>query len=57
LRRQERLKLPDAIVAATAIAFGAEVLTNDKKLGRITGLRCRALALKGPLPAESKENL
>lgn len=31
-RRQHRIKLPDAIIAATAIAHGLELLTLDKKL-------------------------
>jgi predicted nucleic acid-binding protein len=44
LRRQERLKLPDAIVAATALVFEAELLTSDKKLQRVPGLRFRELA-------------
>ena len=29
LRREQRLKLPDAIVCATAIEFGVELWTND----------------------------
>lgn len=46
LRRQEQLKLPDAIVAATALVFDAELLTNDKKLQRVPGLRWRELTLR-----------
>jgi predicted nucleic acid-binding protein len=30
IRRSTNLKLPDAIIAATAIAIGAEVVTTDK---------------------------
>ncbi len=41
LRRQERLKLPDAIVAATALVVDAELLTNDKKFLSVPGLRVR----------------
>jgi predicted nucleic acid-binding protein len=43
LRRQERLKMPDAIVAATALVLGAELVTNDKKLQRVPGLRVLVL--------------
>ncbi len=46
LRRQERLKLPDAIVAATAIEAGAELLTNDAKLATVPGVRGRSLSVR-----------
>lgn len=46
LRRTTRLKLPDAIIAATAIVHGAVLLTNDKELHDIPDLRYRELALK-----------
>jgi hypothetical protein len=32
LRRSYRIKLPDAIIAATALVYGAELLTHDKAL-------------------------
>ena len=32
LRRARKLKLPDAIIVATAMAIEAELLTNDQKL-------------------------
>ena len=38
LRRQYRLKLPDAIVAATAQWFGVPLLTADKDFARLVGL-------------------
>ena len=38
LRRQYRLKLPDAIVAATAQWLGVPLLTADKGFARITSL-------------------
>ena len=38
LRRQYRLKLPDAIVAATAQWLGVPLLTADKDFARITSL-------------------
>ena len=41
LRRQHRLKLPDAVIAGTAIAMNAELLTNDARLTRVPELRCR----------------
>lgn len=46
LRRQGGLKLPDAIIAATAQVLGAAVLTNDKKFHRVSGLTCHELAVK-----------
>jgi predicted nucleic acid-binding protein len=46
LRRCERLKLPDAIIAASALVLDAELLTNDQQLLRISGIRGRSLQLK-----------
>jgi predicted nucleic acid-binding protein len=46
LRRQKRMKLPDAIIAASAIHLGAELLTNDLRLMNVPGLKCRSLRLK-----------
>ena len=46
LRRQHSLKLPDAIVAATALSLGASLLTNDSKLLQLPGLSSQALKLK-----------
>ena len=46
LRRRHGLKLPDAIVAASAMVLGAELLTNDLRLLRTTPVRSRALTLK-----------
>jgi len=46
LRRAERLKLPDAIICATALEQDVELWTNDARLARISGLRCRAVRLK-----------
>jgi predicted nucleic acid-binding protein len=36
IRRKTRLKLPDAIIAATAIATGAQIVTGDKRF-----LKCK----------------
>ncbi len=46
LRREHKLKLPDAIVAATAIDLRATLLTNDAKLRKIPGLAHQELRLK-----------
>lgn len=46
LRRAQRLKLPDAVVAASAVSLGVELLTNDEKLAKAPGVRCRMLGLK-----------
>lgn len=45
IRRQHRgVKLPDAIIAATAVANDLILLsTNDKDFGKISGLRYRSL--------------
>jgi predicted nucleic acid-binding protein len=46
LRREHQLKLPDAIVAATALSLGAILVTNDAKLLRIPSLSSQELKLK-----------
>ena len=46
LRRQYRLKLPDAIIAASAQAHDATLLTNDQQLLTLLALRCQSLALR-----------
>lgn len=46
LRRAERLKLPDAIICATAIEHGAELWTNDERLQHVPGLVCRQVKLR-----------
>jgi predicted nucleic acid-binding protein len=46
LRRQHTLKLPDAIVAATALSLQAQLVTNDTKLLRVPSLTCQRLELK-----------
>jgi predicted nucleic acid-binding protein len=45
LRRQHHLKLPDAVVCATAMEFGVELWTNDTMLAKVPGLACRAVNL------------
>ena len=46
LRREHAMKLPDAVIAATALSLDAELWTNDDKLFRIPALTCRRLNLK-----------
>ena len=46
LRRQHTLKLPDAIVAATALSLGAQLITNDAKLLRVPDLTFERLELR-----------
>ncbi|MGH8610579.1 MAG: PIN domain-containing protein [Gammaproteobacteria bacterium] len=55
LRRLYRLKLPDAIIAASAIVENAVLLSNDGKLTSIPNLQLKAVSLKdhpesAPLP-------
>jgi hypothetical protein len=45
LCRKERLKLPDAIICATALEHGAELWTNDPQLASVPGLVCRTVEL------------
>ena len=46
LRRRHALKLPDAIVAATALSLQAQLVTNDTKLLHVPGLTCQRMQLK-----------
>lgn len=46
LRCQHKLKLPDAIIAATAIVQESILLSNDIRLGRITALSVQSLAFR-----------
>ena len=46
LRRERRLKLPDAVVAASALVLDAVLLTNDRHLLTLPGLRSQSLELK-----------
>ncbi|RKZ50424.1 MAG: type II toxin-antitoxin system VapC family toxin [Candidatus Parabeggiatoa sp. nov. 3] len=45
LRRQHTLKLPDAIIVATALTFDMQLLSNDLRLNRISDLDCRQLKM------------
>ncbi len=46
LRREHRLRLPDAIIAASALARDATLLTNDQRLLALPDVRCQSLELK-----------
>ena len=46
LRRQSRLMLPDAIVAATALCHQAVLVTNDNELQNVPGLKSQRLAVR-----------
>mgnify|MGYP006276337319 CR=1 FL=1 len=46
LRRMHRLRLPDAIIAASAVAHNAILLTNDQRLLAIPEVQSKALELK-----------
>lgn len=45
LRRVHRLRLPDASIAASALAHQATLLTNDQRLLAIPGLQSESLEL------------
>ncbi len=47
LRRTQGLKLPDAIIAATAISREAVLFSNDRAFSGIPGLDWRELVLRG----------
>ncbi len=46
IRKEYRLKIPDAIVAATALVLNAELCSNDPVFHRIKNLRCSSLRIK-----------
>lgn len=46
LRRRHHLKVPDAIIAASALTLQAGLLTNDIKLSEIPELLCHRIHLK-----------
>ncbi len=45
-RRHYRLKIPDALIVATASVCEATLLTNDDQLHGVSELTCRRLALR-----------
>ena len=46
IRRQRLLKLPDAIVLATARSLGATLLTNDQRILQVESAGARSVILK-----------
>jgi predicted nucleic acid-binding protein len=46
LRRKHAMKLPDAIIAASAMVLDAELFSNDRQLLALPPVRAKALALK-----------
>ena len=46
VRRNHKLRLPDALIVATAMELGVELWTNDLDLAKVAGLQCRTVALK-----------
>jgi len=46
LRRQHRLKLPDAIIVASALTLDAILLTNDQRLLTIPAVRSQSVELR-----------
>ncbi len=44
-RRRDRLKLPDAIIVATAKAMAATLLTNDANLGKLTEIKVESVQI------------
>lgn len=46
LRRYHGLKLPDAIIAATALSLDGVLLTNDQKMARVPDLQCQPVFIK-----------
>ena len=45
LRKKYNLKVPDAIIAATALRLNAPLLTNDKKLLSVSEIDARSVPL------------
>lgn len=46
IRRKYRLKLPDAIVCATAIILDSNLLSNDVQLGKVTELMLSSVQIQ-----------
>ncbi|MEO5368984.1 MAG: type II toxin-antitoxin system VapC family toxin [Magnetococcus sp. DMHC-1] len=48
LRRGHNLKLPDAVIAATAMVWKSTLFTNDQRLHQVPGLTAITLNIKTP---------
>lgn len=46
LRRRLRLRLPDAIIAATALYLDAVLLTNDQRILKVAEIKAQSLNLR-----------
>ena len=46
IRKSYRLKTPDAIIVATALAMSADLISNDIQLDRVEGLHRLSLTLR-----------
>lgn len=46
LRRNHKLKLPDAIILASAAVHGCQFITNDRRLSKIPGVTTQTVRLK-----------
>ncbi|MBF0553610.1 MAG: PIN domain-containing protein [Nitrospirae bacterium] len=55
LRRRAGLKLPDAVIAATALQWGAVLLTNDSRMADIHGLKTQTLVLRSTEAANGRQ--
>ena len=44
-RKQYRLRLPDAIIAATAQSLNATLFTNDVRLANLTGINAQSVRI------------
>jgi len=47
MRKGHRLKLPDAIVAGTAIFLKANLITNDREFSKVSEVKSLSITLKG----------
>jgi predicted nucleic acid-binding protein len=56
LRKRYGLKLPDAIVAATALALDATLLTNDQRLLTLTEVSTQMIPIKPLRKARRQTN-
>ena len=45
LRKQYRLRLPDAIIAATAQSLNATLFTNDVRLANLLGINAQSVQI------------
>jgi predicted nucleic acid-binding protein len=55
LRRRHTVKLPDAIVAASAVVLGAELLTNDRQLLQIAGVQGKSFPSFRSVPFRGRD--